>query len=64
MLAIKHVNAPRDIPAEIAGLRSAAESAERDAAGEWPGSYYRKAHKARARRLRRKADALALEADK
>jgi hypothetical protein len=43
---------------EVQRLIAAAESAERDAAAEWPGSYYRKAHKARARRLRRKATAL------
>jgi hypothetical protein len=36
-------------------LLAAAVSADRDAASEFPGSYYRKAHKARARRLRAKA---------
>ena len=51
-----------DRTAEIKRLLAAAESAERDAAAEWPGSYYRKAHKARARRLRRKAAALQEEA--
>jgi hypothetical protein len=46
------------VAAKVAALLAAAASADRDADGEWPGSYYRKAHRARARRLRRKAEAL------
>jgi hypothetical protein len=40
---------------EVARLLAAAAAADRDADGEFPGSYYRKAHRARARRLRQKA---------
>lgn len=45
--------------AEVAALLAAADRADRDADGEFPGSYYRKAHRARARRLRTKAAKLA-----
>lgn len=44
---------------EVAALLAAAAAADRDADAEFPGSYYRKAHRARARRLRRKAETLA-----
>jgi hypothetical protein len=44
-----------DREAKIARLLEQAASADRDAAGEFPGSYYRKAHRARARRLRARA---------
>lgn len=46
---------------EVARLLAAAAAAERDAEAEWPGSYYRKAHRARARRLRQEAAALAAQ---
>ncbi len=46
---------------QIKALLDAAARADRDASSEWPGSYYRKAHRARARRLRDKAAKLIAE---
>lgn len=48
----------KTVAEEVAALLAAAATADRDADAEFPGSYYRKAHRARARRLRRKAEAL------
>jgi hypothetical protein len=46
---------PSGTAQRVTQLLAAAASADRDADSEWPGSYYRKAHRARARRLRRQA---------
>lgn len=48
----------------IAQLLAQAAAAERDANSEFPGSYYRKAHRARARRYRARAAKLAAEVQK
>ena len=48
----------------MAALLTAAAAADRDASSEFPGSYYRKAHRARARRLRARAARIAQDKEK